>query len=297
MNALVPVVTFTRYESSSTSAHVTLPGRLAASSALLIVIVLLEAPGITIVPFVPAGAVIRMLNVEPVFSHAAIIVTHRRASLDKTLHITITGLSPRLQKPDKSLVSPTRTRDAGLGVPAGTTSFVDSLASPTAWGRTSVPKREIGKVRPSSGSGERRVRSPESPFPTVEVMIMPGTKLEFDYHDASFEIDEDLPNIGERRYRFRDLRLSREMVTVLARKSISSPARRMIGSMSSLMNERRRREWSRKALLRYPFTVDLVVNTIQDVEYEVRRALVLDNEVRAASLALARKCSGCGVKL
>ncbi|KDN33843.1 hypothetical protein RSAG8_13062, partial [Rhizoctonia solani AG-8 WAC10335] len=39
-------------------------------------------------------------------------------------------------------------------------------------------KREIGKVRPSSGSGERRARSPKSPPPTVETT--PGIKLEFD---------------------------------------------------------------------------------------------------------------------
>ncbi|KAG8688416.1 hypothetical protein FRC11_005462 [Ceratobasidium sp. 423] len=52
-------------------------------------------------------------------------------------------------------------------------------------------KREIGKVRPSSGSGERRVQSPKSP--PSNVATTPGIKLEFD-DDALFEVDEDLPS-------------------------------------------------------------------------------------------------------
>ncbi|KAF8723393.1 acetyltransferase activator, partial [Rhizoctonia solani] len=57
-------------------------------------------------------------------------------------------------------------------------------------------KREIGKVRPSSGSGERRQRLPKSPASPED--STPGTKLEFD-DDALFEADEDLPpgNIEE----------------------------------------------------------------------------------------------------
>ncbi|KAJ1310597.1 hypothetical protein OPQ81_009128 [Rhizoctonia solani] len=56
-------------------------------------------------------------------------------------------------------------------------------------------KREIRKVRPSAGSGERRARSPKSP-PTEE--STPGIKLEFD-DDALFEVDEELPptNVDE----------------------------------------------------------------------------------------------------
>ncbi|CAE6456130.1 unnamed protein product [Rhizoctonia solani] len=50
-------------------------------------------------------------------------------------------------------------------------------------------KREIGKVRPSSGPGERRLRSPKSPTSNEGT---PGIKLEFD-DDALFEVDEDLP--------------------------------------------------------------------------------------------------------
>ncbi|CAE6421098.1 unnamed protein product [Rhizoctonia solani] len=52
-------------------------------------------------------------------------------------------------------------------------------------------KREISKVRPSSGSGERRVRSPKSSPSNIETT--PGIKLEFD-DDALFEVDEDLPS-------------------------------------------------------------------------------------------------------
>ncbi|CAE6449387.1 unnamed protein product [Rhizoctonia solani] len=51
-------------------------------------------------------------------------------------------------------------------------------------------KREIGKVRPSSGSGERRLRSPKPPASNEDAT--PGIKLEFD-DDALFEVDEDLP--------------------------------------------------------------------------------------------------------
>ncbi|CAE6442054.1 unnamed protein product [Rhizoctonia solani] len=51
-------------------------------------------------------------------------------------------------------------------------------------------KREIGKVRPSSGPSERRVRSPKTPPSNVEGI--PGIKLEFD-DDALFEVDEEIP--------------------------------------------------------------------------------------------------------
>ncbi|CAE6497990.1 unnamed protein product [Rhizoctonia solani] len=57
-------------------------------------------------------------------------------------------------------------------------------------------KREIGKVRPSSGSAERQAQSPKSPPPAIETT--PGITLEFD-EDALFEVDEELPpgNIEE----------------------------------------------------------------------------------------------------
>ncbi|CUA74751.1 Breast carcinoma-amplified sequence 3 homolog [Rhizoctonia solani] len=96
------------------------------------------------------------------------------SSLDKTLHTAITG-SLSLASKTKQVPSFPNAYSGGKG---------------TSWN----DPREIGKVRPSSGSGERRVQSPKAPSPAVEATL--GTKLEFD-DNALFEIDEDLPNIDE----------------------------------------------------------------------------------------------------
>ena len=80
MKVLVPLVTFTLYASPSTPAQVMPSGRVAFPPARISIplteTVLLAALGITIVPFVPAGAVIRILKFKPVSSHAATIVPH-----------------------------------------------------------------------------------------------------------------------------------------------------------------------------------------------------------------------------
>ncbi|CAE6360333.1 unnamed protein product [Rhizoctonia solani] len=115
------------------------------------------------------------------------------SSLDKTLHTAITGsLSPASKT--KQVPSFPNAYSGGKG-----TSWNDPvrrlsrLSDGLGQGLGSL-KREIGKVRPSSGSGERRVQSHKAPSPAVEATLR--TKLEFD-DNALFEIDEDLPNIDE----------------------------------------------------------------------------------------------------
>ncbi|CUA70937.1 hypothetical protein RSOLAG22IIIB_09211 [Rhizoctonia solani] len=147
---------------------------------------------------------------------------------------------------------------SGGGVSAGTTLCVDSRFSDGLGQDLGSLKREIGKVRPSSGSGKRRVRFPKPNSPTVEAIL--GTKLEFEDDDALFKTDEDLPNGIGCRWRSSVVARGRHVSfcrvgiwldvfdfadmmagdwlgdgdIVLARKSISRPTRRIVGLIFSL---------------------------------------------------------------
>ena len=70
------------------------------TSTPLIVTVLFAAPGITIVPFVPAGAVIFISNADPVSSHPATIVPHGVGTRPfAKVRLTVLGANDQVEYP------------------------------------------------------------------------------------------------------------------------------------------------------------------------------------------------------